>query len=589
MTTARTTSRGPAKPTATPANRARKSGRIRRAPAALAEHATQHTLATNPLVGVRRKDVFAAATTLVGRLAAKPRIVGGQYAKLLGESVRIATGHSTLHAPDGDRRFADSAWTDNAIFRRMLQSYVALGNSLDRCIDEARMDPAAASRARFAVSVVVDAIAPTNFVGSNPAALRKLADTKGASVIRGFANFVEDLASGRSLPRQVDTRPFTVGRNVATTPGAVVYRNELLELIQYAPTTSDVHARPLVIVPPQINKYYVFDLAADKSLVRYALAGGLQTFAVSWRNPTRKQSAWGFDAYAEALERALEAIREISDSPDVNVLGACSGGITLTALLGHLAARRARIVHSATLAVCVLDTSSIRNATAGLFVTPASVKAAKAASQKRGVVEGSELSRMFAWMRPNDLIWNYVVNNYLLGNDPPAHEILFWNNDTTRLPAQLHADFLGLFATNGFANPGKLRVRGTAIDPRRIGIDSYVVGGLTDHITPWQGVYRTARLYGGARSTFVLSNGGHIQSLINPPGNARSWFMTDLARARTAEAWARKQQKAGGSWWPHWREWICARSGARKSAPRALGGERHPPLAPAPGAYVLER
>jgi polyhydroxyalkanoate synthase len=218
MTTARTTSRGPAKPTATPANRARKSSRIRRAPAALAEHATQHTLATNPLVGVRRKDVFAAATTLVGRLAAKPRIVGGQYAKLLGESVRIATGHSTLHAPDGDRRFADSAWTDNAIFRRMLQSYVALGNSLDRCIDEARMDPAAASRARFAVSVVVDAIAPTNFVGSNPAALRKLADTKGASVIRGFANFVEDLASGRSLPRQVDARPFTVGRNVATTP-----------------------------------------------------------------------------------------------------------------------------------------------------------------------------------------------------------------------------------------------------------------------------------------------------------------------------------------------------------------------------------
>ena len=216
MTTPRTTSRGPAKPTATPANRARKSSRIRRAPGALAEHATQHTLATNPLVGVRRKDVFAAATTLVGRLAAKPRIVGGQYAKLLGESVRIATGHSTLHAPDGDRRFADSAWTDSGdIPAHAPVLYVALGKLLlYRCIDEARMDPAAASRARFAVSVVVDAIPSTNFVGSNPAALRKLADTKGASVIRGFANFVEDLASGRSLPRQVDARPFTVGRTL---------------------------------------------------------------------------------------------------------------------------------------------------------------------------------------------------------------------------------------------------------------------------------------------------------------------------------------------------------------------------------------
>ena len=282
-------------------------------------------------------------------------------------------------------------------------------------------------------------------------------------------------------------------------------------------------------------------------------------------------------------------MREITGSADVNVWGACSGGITLTAFLAYLAARRNRKIHAATIAVCVLDMSAVRQTTAGLFVTPATIKAAKAASRKRGVVEGTDLARMFAWMRPNDLIWNYVVNNYLLGNDPPAYDILVWNNDTTRLPAQLHADFLDLMDGNPFAHPGRLTVRGRKIDMSRIGIDTYVVGGLADHITPWQGVYQTARLYGGTRSTFALSNGGHIQSLVNPPGNARSWYMAGPARAATPEAWLKRGEKVEGSWWPHWREWIRARSGAMQPAPAALGSARHAPLCPAPGTYVLER
>jgi polyhydroxyalkanoate synthase len=471
----------------------------------------------------------------------------------------------------------------------MLQSYVALGTALDRCVDEARMDAASTERARFAVSLFVDALAPTNTIAGNPAALKKLVDTKGVSAIRGVANFVEDLASGRGLPRQVDARPFKLGKNVANTPGAVVYRNALIELIQYAPTTSVVHARPLLIVPPQINKYYVFDLAPDKSLVRYALDSGVQTFVASWRNPGREHADCGLDAYAEALEQAVDAMRTITGSPDVNVLGACSGGITLTALLGLLAARSERKVRSATLAVCVLDTSAVRNSTAGMFVTPATVAAAKAASRRRGVVEGTELARMFAWMRPNDLVWNYVVNNYLLGNEPPAHDILFWNSDTTRLPARLHADFLDLVESNAFAHPRRLRVRGKRIDVGAIGIDSYIVGGLTDHITTWQGVYRTAQLYGARRATFVLSNGGHIQSLVNPPGNARSWFMTGSARAKTPESWLKQRQRNAGSWWPHWREWIKTRSGSLRKGPATPGNERYPTIAAAPGSYVLER
>jgi polyhydroxyalkanoate synthase subunit PhaC len=559
------------------------------APTELALSAARNTLAANPLVGIRRKEVLSAASTLLTRLASQPRAVSRQYAKFLGELLQVAAGRSALAPAGGDRRFADKAWSDSATFRRLLQAYVALGRTLDACVDDAHLDATGTDRARFVVSLLVDAMAPTNFIVTNPAALKKAVDTKGVSVIRGLANLVEDLAGGTFLPKQVDARPFTVGRNLANTAGAVVFRNDVLELIQYKPTSPQVHQRPLLIVPPQINKYYVFDLVPAKSIVQWSLGSGVQTFIVSWRNPTREHADWGLDAYVGALEEAVDAMREITGSADVNVWGACSGGITLTAFVAYLAARRTRKIHAATMAVCVLDMSAVRQTTAGLFVTPATIKAAKAASRKRGVVEGTDLARMFAWMRPNDLIWNYVVNNYLLGNDPPAYDILVWNNDTTRLPAQLHADFLELMDGNPFAHPGRLTVRGRKIDMSKIGIDTYIVGGLADHITPWQGVYQTARLYGGTRSTFALSNGGHIQSLVNPPGNTRSWYMAGPARAATPEAWLKRGEKVEGSWWPHWREWVRARSGAMRPAPAAVGSARHAPLCAAPGTYVLER
>ena len=567
----------------------------RRRPAAdparalLADRADQGTLAANPLIGVGRKDLAAAAGALVGRLAQRPGAISKASAALARDMALVVAGRSKLEPPAGDRRFADAAWRDNAVYRRLLQSYVALRGALDRCVDEAQLEGRNADRARFAMSLFVDALAPTNFIAGNPDALRKLADTKGVSVIRGFANLVDDVTAGRTLPRQVDTRPFKVGKNVATTPGAVVFRNELLELLQYAPTTPTVRARPLMIVPPQINKYYVFDLSPANSVVRWSLDSGVQTFVVSWRNPTKALAERGLDDYVEALEQAVDAVRDIAGTADVNVFGACSGGITLTALLAWLAAVGKRKVHAATLAVCVLDTAAAGDAMAGLFVTPATIAAARASSRKRGVLEGKELARMFAWMRPNDLVWNYVVNNYLLGNDPPAHEILFWNNDTTRLPARLHADFLSLFETNPFPRPGALRIRRRKVDAAKIGVDTYVIGGLTDHITTWQGVYRTAQLCGLRRSTFVLSNGGHIQSLINPPGNARSWFMAGAPRGGGADAWLNRQSKIEGSWWPHWRQWIKARSGRSTPASTALGSARHPVVAPAPGTYVVER
>jgi polyhydroxyalkanoate synthase subunit PhaC len=551
------------------------------------EQAAQHTLAANPLVGVRGQDILDSARVLLAAMGRNPGEVARQYLSLLDELGRIAAGRSGL-APDArDKRFADPAWKESAAYRALAQCYLAWGAALNRFVDEAKMEKREAERARFIVSLFVDAMSPTNSLGGNPAALKKLVETGGASLARGLENFVGDLVRNRGLPAQVDTRKFAVGENLATTPGAVVYRNPVMELIQYGPMETEVHKRPLLIAPPQINKFYVFDLAPEKSIVRFALRGGLQTFAISWKNPTAAESHFGLDTYVGALEEAVDAMRDITGSEDVNIWGSCSGGITMSAFLAHLAARGERKVRSATVAVCVLDMAVARSTSAGMFLSPEAVVAAKAASQLAGVVEGRELARMFAWMRPNDLIWNYWVNNYLLGNAPPAFDVLYWNNDTTRLPARLHADFLDLIDSDPFVNAGRLRVRGTPIDMSLVDMDSYVVAGVTDHITPWQGCHNSAKLY-GERSTFVLSNSGHIQSLLNPPGNPKAFFRADAAGGGSAEAWLETAAKHEGSWWPHWLDWIKARSGDMVGAPAAPGSTGHKPLGAAPGQYVME-
>jgi polyhydroxyalkanoate synthase subunit PhaC len=551
------------------------------------DQAIDYTLAANPLIGIRDQDIFESAGKLFEQAAINPALAAKHCAAYLGELGRITVGASTLTHEGKDKRFADPAWKDSVAYRTLAQSYLAWGGALTGFINEASMDKRDADRSRFIASLVIDAMAPTNLVGGNPAALKKYIDTGGASLVHGFENFSRDLARNGGLPAQVDTRKFAVGENLATTPGAVVYRSPVLELIQYAPMTDTVHARPLLIVPPQINKFYVFDLVAEKSIIQFALKGGLQTFAISWKNPTRSEGEFGLDTYVGAIEEAVDAMREITGSSDVNIWGSCSGGITTSTYLADLAARGEHKVHSATIAVCVLDMASAGDTTAGMFATPESIAAAKHASQLAGVLEGRELARMFAWLRPNDLIWNYWVNNYLLGNDPPAYDILYWNNDTTRLPARLHADFLDLIETNPFVEAGRLNIKGRKLDMRKVDIDSYVVAGVTDHITPWQDCYRTARLY-GERATFVLANSGHIQSLINPPNNRKAHFWTGAAQAETAVGWMGAAEKRSGSWWPHWLEWITARSGKTRPAPAALGSPDLLSLDAAPGRYVME-
>jgi polyhydroxyalkanoate synthase subunit PhaC len=552
------------------------------------DRASEHTLAANPLLGVRNEDIVDAAGMLLGRMLSNPTVAARQTLRFAGELGRILTGGSELAPDPKDKRFADPAWKDSVAFRALAQCYMAWGGALNRFVDEADMSRRDAERARFVISLLVDAMSPTNWLGGNPTALKKLVDTGGASLIHGLENFVGDMATNGGLPAQVDMRPFAVGKNLATTPGAVVYRSPVMELIQYGPLGGEVRGRPLLIAPPQINKFYVFDLVPEKSILQFALKGDLQMFAISWKNPTAAESHFGLDTYVSALDEAVDVMREITGSEDVNIWGSCSGGITVAAFLGNLAARGEHKVHSATIAVCVLDMAVAENTTAGVFITPETIKAAKTASRLNGVLEGRELARMFAWMRPNDLIWNYWVNNYLLGNTPPAFDILYWNNDTTRLPARLHSDFLDLIGTNPYVNPGQLDICGMPLDMRRVQMDSYVVAGVTDHITPWQGCYNTARLFGD-RSTFVLANSGHIQSLLNPPGNPKAFFWSGAASQPNAEAWLEQSPKHSGSWWPHWLEWITPRSGEKKSAPATLGSEKNPPLDPAPGRYVMDK
>jgi polyhydroxyalkanoate synthase len=345
-----------------------------------------------------------------------------------------------------------------------------------------------------------------------------------------------------------------------------------------------------VITPPQINKYYALDLSPDKSLVRFLLDGGIQTFAVSWRNPTVEHRDWGLDTYIAALDQAVDAVRDITGSGDISMMGSCSGGITSVAYLAVYGAAKEQKIRNLVLAVCMLDTSAVGDSSFGSLITPETMHAAKAASRLRGVLDGHDLARMFAWMRPNDLIWNYWVNNYLLGNAPPAFDILYWNADTTRLPARLHGDYIDLYFTNPFVNPGKLTLNGVTVDMSKLHgkVDSYVVGGVTDHITPWKVAYKSARILGDS-TTFVLSNSGHLQSLLNPPTNKRASYTIGPINPAGPDAFATSAEKRQGSWWLDWRDWLHKRSGEEIDAPKSLGDGRYPIIAPAPGIYIFER
>ena len=553
----------------------------------LGEGAANNTLAVNPLIGIRAVDFAQAGRALVGSALKQPRRAARHVGAYLRELRQVARGASDIAHDPRDKRFADPAWSSSALHKRILQAHALTQAELSRYIEGSALDARDKARAQLVASILVDTLAPSNTL-LNPTALKRAVDTGGASLVAGAKQLVHDLRHGNGLPASVDASAFEIGRNVATSPGRVVYRNEVLELIQYQPSTDKVWSRPLVVTPPQVNKFYALDLSPDKSLVKFAVAQGIQLFAISWRNPTKAQRAWSLSTYVQALDEAVDAARQISGSPDVHLWGACSGGMTAAAYLGWLAAtgQQDKVV-SIVSPVCVLDPTRTADTTMGLVATDKGLRAIRAGVRRRGYVDGSEMARVFAWLRPNDLIWNYWVNNYLLGNKPPAFDILFWNADTTRLPAAFHADLIGVFIDNPYVNAGEMTVLGEAIDMAKVKVEAYIVAGITDHITPWRACYDTALIY-GKKSTFVLANAGHLQSLLNPPGNPKAFFSVAAAAADDADAWAAGAARQEGSWWLHWMAWMQQRSGELKPAPRRLGSRKHPPGVAAPGEYVLE-
>ncbi len=551
------------------------------------EDASRNTLALNPLVGIRGQDLADSAGVLFKAIVNEPKVAAEQWLSFLGELGSIVAGKSERAPQAGDRRFSDATWKASALHGGMLKAYLAWGDAVSGFVDKTSLSNIDKARAHLVTEILIDAVAPTNAMLTNPAAMRKFVDTGGRSLWSGLKNYFDDLAKNGGMPSMVDQSAFKVGETLATTPGGVVFRNELLELIQYSPTTPDVRKRPLVITPPQINKYYALDLSPDKSMVRFLLDSGIQVFCISWRNPTAAHRDWGLDTYVAALDEAVDAARDVTGSDDISMMGSCSGGITSTAYFATLGSAGQQKIRNMVLAVCLLDPNTADESAFGCLMTPETMRAAKEASRLRGMVDGHELARMFAWMRPNDLIWNYWVNNYLLGNRPPAFDILYWNADTTRLPAGLHGDYLDLYFTNPFVNAGKLTLNDKAIDMSRTRVDSYVVAGTTDHITPWKGVHKTAQIMGEG-TTFVLSNSGHLQSLINPPTNPKASFMIGTVHPSGPEAFMSSAEKRKGSWWIDWRDWLHARSGEEVAAAASLGSQRHPVLAAAPGTYVFD-
>ena len=524
-------------------------------------------------------------------LARHPRRVIGRAAGLGAELGRTTAGRSEVAPVKGDRRFADPAWERNWLFRRLLQGYLAIGETVDGLISDAEVDWRTERRARLAAGNVLDALAPSNFAWSNPTVIKEVVDTGGGNLVRGARHLVHDLNTPSRLPATVDTSRFEVGGNLATSPGSIVLRTDVFELIQYQPATDRVREVPLLFIPPTINKFYVFDLSTGRSMIEHYVAQGQQAFAISWRNPEQEQGHFDLDTYAEAVAEARDAVASITAQSSIHLAAACSGGIITAGLVGRLAAAgELDGVASLTLMVCALDNDT--EGTMSALTSRDVAAAAVAESARKGYLDGQALAGVFTWLRPNDLVWNYVVNNYLLGKEPPAFDILYWNQDTVRLAAGLHRDFIHIGLDNAFAHPKALEVLGQPVDLGAVGLDTYFVAGASDHIVPWESAYKGALLFGGDRR-FVLSRSGHIQALVNPPGRegapSRSSFRVADELPATAEEFTARAAQLPGTWWGDWNAWLAERSGGLKPAPETLGNSSYRARGKAPGTYVLAR
>src|SRR5215467_6097967 len=537
-------------------------------------------LADGALGVLRRFRPDGATLRLAVGLARRPQRVAWEAASLGTELARIARGQSQLTPERRDRRFADPAWSHNPVLRRVMQAYLASGQSAESLLASADLDWRDAERLRFVLMNLIAAASPSNNPLLSPAAIKSLVDTGGLSAARGLRALAGDLATAPRVPSMVEPGAFTVGTDLAVTPGSVVYRTQMFELIQYTPATEQVSRYPLVIVPPMINKFYITDLAPGRSMSEYLVSQGHQVFAISWRNPDYRHRNWNLNSYGAAVVDALNATRAITGAAKASICALCSGGIVSSMVAAHLY-QLAQLDSVASLGMGVTVLDQARAGTAGAMIDEATATAAMAASKARGYLDGRTLAEVFAWLRPDDLIWNYWVNNYLQGRPPPAFDILYWNADTTRLPAALHHDFIRLALDNSLVKPDAATMLGSPVDLSKVDTDAYVVAGIADHLCPWQSCYRTTQLLGGP-VTFVLSTSGHIASMVNPPDNPKATFQVASENPADPAEWLRAATTVSGSWWPHYSSWLTARSGGTKKRQARAGSKAFPVLCPAP-------
>jgi polyhydroxyalkanoate synthase len=494
-----------------------------------------------------------------------------------------ANGETEASTATKDKRFADPGWKRNPFFLGFAEMYLEQARAAMALIESSRLPEATRRKAKFGMQLMCDAFAPSNVPWLNPAVLREAMDTGGLSLVRGMQNFADDVRDNGGMPRQVDATPFKLGVNLAATPGRVVFRNKLIELIAYEPQTAQVHEIPLLCSPPWINKYYVMDLAPGRSFIEWAVLHGHQTFAISYRNPDASMASLRIEDYMkDGVLAALGVVERITGRRRTNLAALCLGGTLATMVLSYLSARgEADRIASATLTNTLVDFSDPGEL--GIFTDEESIARLETQMHEHGFLDSAEMAGTFNWMRANDLVWSYVVNNWFQGKNPPAFDILAWNADSTRMPAEMHSQYLRTcYLRNAIVKPGAFSVAGVPIDLGKIETPLYVVGAETDHIAPWRSTYRTIQLVGSDDVRFTLTNSGHIAGIVNPPGGSKSehWTLDRPRKEATADEWRAAAERHAGTWWEDWAIWADAHAGALVT-PANL-----PPGEPAPGHYV---
>ena len=535
----------------------------------------------------RRPFALREGVRLARALARRPQTAAGPIGGLLGEGARLLRGGSRLEPWKSDRRYADRAWSGNPLFRSLAQAHMAVGLAVDELLDGAALDPHTDYRLRLASSNAVAALAPANFLLLNPAALKAVIDTGGASIVTGGRRLAHDMRTPPRLPARSEPSEFELGRDLAATPGTVVLRTPAMEVIQYGPRTPRVRTEPIVIVPSLVNKYYLTDLSPGRSLVEYLLDGGYEVFHLSWVNPGPEQDRFDLDTYIDAITTGIETTRAISRADRVHTIGVCAGGQLLSIALAHLAERgEQEQVASMMLTVAILDHSDPASPTG--LLNRETAEAAIARVERTGYVDGREMAESLAWLRPIDSIWWAWVQRYLLAADIPKMDLFHWSEDTTNLPAALVRDLLELTLDNKLTSPGALETLGSPVDLGKVEVPAYLLAGRTDNLTPWRSCYRTAAML-GSNSRFVLVNGGHLQAILRPPGGRQAGFRTGGDTPQDPARWLERSTDREGSWWDHYLKWLARRSSGTRGAPRRAGDKTHPGLEPAPGSYVRRR